>query len=93
MCKDSLDDLTLLGHIRGILQDLKACGLDYVLACACSRRMREVGQAPLSEFAGINVVAALELQYRRGAESAELHCGGARACDFRRQGFVPANAR
>ena len=71
VCKDSLDGLTLLGHIREILQDLKVCGLDYVLACAYSRRMREVEQPPLFEFAGIDVAAALELQFRRGAESSE----------------------
>ena len=75
MCKDSINDLKLLGHIRGILQDFIANGLDYLLACAYSRRMRESGLPPLSEFAGIDVAAALELQYRRGVESSELQAG------------------
>ena len=76
VCKDSLDGLKLLGHVRGIMQDFKIYGLEYVIACAYSRRMHEAGTTPLSEFAGIDVVAALELQFRRNVESAELQ-----ACD------------
>ena len=33
VCKDSLNGLMLLGHIRGITQDFKTYGLEYVIAC------------------------------------------------------------
>ena len=74
VCKDALNGSKLLGHVQvcGIMQDFKAYCLDYVIACAYSRRMREAGTPSLFEFAGIDVVAALELQFRRNVESAEL---------------------
>ena len=72
VCKDSLNGLMLLGHIRGITQDFKTHGLEYVIACAYARRMREAGSLPLSEFAGIDVLASLELQFTRKANSPEL---------------------
>ena len=57
--KDSLNGLKLLGHVCGIMQDFKTYGLEYVIACAYSRRMREKEKPSLSEFPGIDVVAAL----------------------------------
>jgi uncharacterized protein (DUF2235 family) len=50
VCKDMFDGLKLLGYIRGIVESCKISepiALDYVLACAYTRFIREFGQPPV----------------------------------------------
>ena len=55
VCTTSLDGMKMFTHVRGILHDLKAQGLEYLIAAAYTRREIETDKTPLQEFAGINV--------------------------------------
>ena len=72
-CTTSLDGMKMFTHVRGILQDLKARGLEYLPAAAYMRREIETDKTPLQEFAGIGVQEAYEFEVQRMTESPTLY--------------------
>ena len=50
VCTTSLDGMKMFTHVRGILHDLKAQGLEYLIAAAYTRREIETDKAPLQEL-------------------------------------------
>ena len=73
VCTTSLDGMKIFTHVRGSLQDLKAQGLEYLIAAAYMRRAIETDKTPLQEFAGINVQEAYEFEVQRMTESPKLY--------------------
>ena len=73
VCTTSLDGMKMFTHVRGILQDLKAHGLEYLIAAAYMRREIETEKTPLQEFAGIGVQEAFEFAVQRRTKSPKLY--------------------
>ena len=73
ICDDCTDGVKMHGHIRAVLADLTARGLEYPIACAFAKRKREVGEVVPDEFAGINLKKAVEFGVQRKVASPLLY--------------------
>ena len=73
VCTTSLDGMKMFTHVRDILQDLKARGLEYLIAAAYMRREIETDMTPLQEFAGIGVQEAYESAVQMMTKSPTLY--------------------